>query len=52
MDFAGRHAELGFTEIVIHAPVPAEGPGSDAAVPDGKLFEEIATRGAAQLTAG
>ncbi|TXR96414.1 LLM class flavin-dependent oxidoreductase [Streptomyces sp. col6] len=52
VDFAGRHAELGFTEIVIHAPVPAEGPGFDAAVPDGKLFEEIATRGAAQLTAG
>ncbi|MET7345956.1 LLM class flavin-dependent oxidoreductase [Streptomyces sp. NPDC087866] len=51
VDFAGRHAELGFTEIVIHAPVPAEGPGFDAAVPDGKLFEEIATRGAAQLTA-
>lgn len=49
VDFAGRHAELGFTEVVIHAPVPADGPGFDAAVPDEKLFEEIATRGAAQL---
>ncbi|GAA3000333.1 alkanesulfonate monooxygenase SsuD/methylene tetrahydromethanopterin reductase-like flavin-dependent oxidoreductase (luciferase family) [Streptomyces sp. KhCrAH-43] len=49
VDFAGRHAELGFTEIVIHAPVPADGPGFDAAVPDEKLFEEIAVRGAAQL---
>ncbi|WLQ34990.1 LLM class flavin-dependent oxidoreductase [Streptomyces castrisilvae] len=49
VDFAGRHAELGFTELVIHAPVPADGPGFDAAVADEKLFEEIATRGAAQL---
>ncbi|MFF5334423.1 LLM class flavin-dependent oxidoreductase [Streptomyces sp. NPDC013181] len=51
VDFAGRHAELGFTEIVIHAPVPDDGPGFDAAVPEDKLFEEIATRGAAQLAA-
>nr|WP_240799817.1 LLM class flavin-dependent oxidoreductase [Streptomyces sp. A1277] len=27
VDFAGRHAELGFTELVIHAPVPVDGPG-------------------------
>lgn len=50
VDFAGRHADLCFTELVIHAPVPADGPGFDAAVADEKLFEEIATRGAAQLT--
>lgn len=49
VDFAGRHAELGFTEIVIHAPVPADGPEFSAAVPDERLFEEIATHGLAQL---
>lgn len=49
MDFAGRHAEIGFTEIVIHAPVPADGPEFTAAVADEKLFEEIVTQGQAQL---
>ncbi|MGW1223818.1 LLM class flavin-dependent oxidoreductase [Streptomyces sp. NPDC001515] len=49
VDFAGRHAELGFTEIVIHAPVPAGSPEFSAAVADQKLFEEIVTRGLDQL---
>ncbi|WNI23634.1 LLM class flavin-dependent oxidoreductase [Streptomyces sp. ITFR-16] len=49
VDFVGRHAELGFTEIVIHAPVPADGPEFAAAVADEKLFEEIVTQAPAQL---
>ncbi|MFD0022750.1 LLM class flavin-dependent oxidoreductase [Streptomyces sp. NPDC058382] len=49
VDFAGRYAELGFTEIVIHAPVPADGPEFSAAVADERLFEQIATRAPAQL---
>ncbi|BAU84651.1 coenzyme F420-dependent N5,N10-methylene tetrahydromethanopterin reductase [Streptomyces laurentii] len=44
VDFAGRHQELGFTEIVIHWPVP----DSDFAV-DQAVFEEIATEAVAQL---
>ncbi|MFG3404221.1 LLM class flavin-dependent oxidoreductase [Streptomyces sp. NPDC048142] len=44
VDFAGRHAELGFTEIVIHAPIP----DSDFAT-DPKVFERIATEAPAQL---
>lgn len=44
VDFAGRHFALGFTEIVLHAPVP----DSDFAA-DEKVFERIATEGLAQL---
>ncbi|MFE3604311.1 LLM class flavin-dependent oxidoreductase [Streptomyces goshikiensis] len=44
VDFAGRHRELGFTEIAIHAPIP----DSDFAA-DETVFEEIATEGLAQL---
>lgn len=44
VDFAGRHRELGFTEIVIHAPIP----DSEFAA-DENVFEEIATEGLAQL---
>lgn len=44
VDFAGTHAELGFTEIVVHWPVP----DSDFAV-DEKVFERIATEGLSQL---
>ncbi|CAL9482967.1 F420-dependent glucose-6-phosphate dehydrogenase [Streptomyces sp. enrichment culture] len=44
VDFAGRHQELGFTELVIHAPIP----DSDFAA-DERVFEEIATEGLAQL---
>ncbi|MEU8974689.1 LLM class flavin-dependent oxidoreductase [Streptomyces monashensis] len=44
VDFAGRHRELGFTEIVIHWPIP----DSDFAA-DEKVFEEIAMEGLAQL---
>ncbi len=49
VDFAGRHAELGFTEIVIHAPVPEDSPEFSAAVADEKLFEQMVTQGLAQL---
>ncbi|MDF9811562.1 LLM class flavin-dependent oxidoreductase [Streptomyces sp. SPB162] len=45
-DFAGRHAELGIDEIVIHWPIA----DSDFAA-DVKLFERIATEGLAQLAA-
>jgi alkanesulfonate monooxygenase SsuD/methylene tetrahydromethanopterin reductase-like flavin-dependent oxidoreductase (luciferase family) len=44
VDFAGRHRELGFTEIVIHWPIP----DSDFAA-DEKVFEKIAMEGLAQL---
>lgn len=44
VDFAGRHRELGFTELVIHAPIP----GSDFAA-DETVFERIATEAPAQL---
>ncbi|MFF9162416.1 LLM class flavin-dependent oxidoreductase [Streptomyces longwoodensis] len=44
VDFAGRHRELGFTEIVIHWPIP----DSDFAA-DEKVFEQIATEAPAQL---
>ena len=44
VDFAGRHRELGFTEIVLHWPVP----DSDFAA-DEKVFEQIAMDAAAQL---
>ncbi|MFD3805417.1 LLM class flavin-dependent oxidoreductase [Streptomyces sp. NPDC058611] len=44
VDFAGRHRQLGFTELVIHAPIP----GSDFAA-DETVFERIATEAPAQL---
>ncbi|MCF3178416.1 LLM class flavin-dependent oxidoreductase [Streptomyces polychromogenes] len=46
VDFAGRHRELGFTELVIHAPIP----DSDFAADDA-VFERIATEALAQLGA-
>ncbi|WP_327324714.1 LLM class flavin-dependent oxidoreductase [Streptomyces sp. NBC_01210] len=45
VDFAGKHFELGFTELVIHAPIP----DSDFAA-DQSVFEQIATEGLAQLS--
>ncbi|THA29989.1 LLM class flavin-dependent oxidoreductase [Streptomyces sp. A1277] len=44
VDFAGRHRELGFTEIVVHWPIP----DSDFAA-DQTVFEAIATEAIAQL---
>ncbi|MFJ3231318.1 LLM class flavin-dependent oxidoreductase [Streptomyces sp. NPDC086787] len=44
VDFAGRHRELGFTEIVVHWPIP----DSDFAA-DEKVFEQIAMEAPAQL---
>ncbi|MFC5022677.1 LLM class flavin-dependent oxidoreductase, partial [Streptomyces coeruleoprunus] len=44
VDFAGRHIELGFTEIVIHAPIPDSDFAADPAV-----FERIATEALSQL---
>ncbi|MFJ8694546.1 LLM class flavin-dependent oxidoreductase [Streptomyces roseolilacinus] len=44
VDFAGRHAELGFDEIVVHAPVPDSVFAADEAV-----FQRIATEGITQL---
>ncbi|MEV8532316.1 LLM class flavin-dependent oxidoreductase [Streptomyces sp. NPDC051211] len=44
VDFAGRHRELGFTEIVIHAPIADSAFAADEAV-----FERIATEAVAQL---
>ncbi|ATW49436.1 LLM class flavin-dependent oxidoreductase [Streptomyces xantholiticus] len=44
VDFAGRHFELGLTEIVIHAPIPDSDFAADQAV-----FERIATEALAQL---
>jgi len=44
VDFAGRHQELGFTELVIHWPIP----DSDFAT-DEKVFEQIAMEATAQL---
>ncbi|MEU6573114.1 LLM class flavin-dependent oxidoreductase [Streptomyces sp. NPDC046805] len=45
VDFAGRHQELGFDEIVIHWPIP----DSDFAANE-KVFEQIATEAVAQLS--
>ncbi|MFI9580838.1 LLM class flavin-dependent oxidoreductase [Streptomyces sp. NPDC052236] len=45
VDFAGTHFELGFTEIVIHAPIPDSEFAADQAV-----FERIAVEGIAQLS--
>lgn len=44
VDFAGRHRELGFNEIVVHWPIP----DSDFAA-DQKVFERIAMEAPAQL---
>ncbi|AZM54279.1 LLM class flavin-dependent oxidoreductase [Streptomyces sp. WAC 01529] len=44
VDFAGRHAELGFTEIVVHAPIPDSVFATDQGV-----FEQIATEALSQL---
>ena len=44
VDFAGRYQELGFTEIVLHWPIP----DSDFAA-DIDVFETIATEGLGQL---
>ncbi len=44
VEFAGLHRELGFTEIVIHWPVP----DSDFAA-DQDVFERIATEALGQL---
>ncbi|MEV0255307.1 LLM class flavin-dependent oxidoreductase [Streptomyces sp. NPDC050732] len=44
VDFAGRHQELGFTELAIHWPIP----GSDFAA-DQAVFERIATEAVRQL---
>jgi alkanesulfonate monooxygenase SsuD/methylene tetrahydromethanopterin reductase-like flavin-dependent oxidoreductase (luciferase family) len=44
VDFAGRHAELGITEIVLHRPIPGTLFSADQAV-----YERIAAEGLAQL---
>lgn len=44
VDFAGKHAELGFTEIVLHWPIPDSIFAADPAV-----FEQIATEGLSRL---
>lgn len=44
VDFAGRHREIGFTEIVVHWPIPDSDFDADQAV-----FERIATDGLVQL---
>lgn len=46
VDYAGRYAEIGITEIVVHWPVPDSVFGTDQDV-----FERIATEGPAQLAA-
>ncbi|WP_329134037.1 LLM class flavin-dependent oxidoreductase [Streptomyces sp. NBC_01476] len=45
VDFAGRHAEAGIDEIVLHWPVPGTIFGHDASI-----FEQIATEAPAQLS--
>ncbi|CAM5628712.1 luciferase [Streptomyces spiroverticillatus] len=44
VDFAGRHRELGFDELVLHWPI-----ADTQFAADEKLFEQIATDGLAQL---
>lgn len=44
VDFAGRHREIGFTEVVLHWPIP----DSDFAAGQ-DVFERIVTEGPAQL---
>ncbi|MFF3729881.1 LLM class flavin-dependent oxidoreductase [Streptomyces sp. NPDC002476] len=45
VDFAGRHRDLGFTEIVVHWPIPDSDFAADLAV-----FERIATQVLKQLS--
>ncbi|MBB0244034.1 LLM class flavin-dependent oxidoreductase [Streptomyces alkaliphilus] len=45
VDFAGRAAELGFTELALHWPIP-----DSPFEADQKVFERIAAEGLAQLT--
>lgn len=45
VEFAGRHAELGIDEIVLHWPIPDSIFAADLGV-----FEKIALEGAAQIT--
>ncbi|MFE3328750.1 LLM class flavin-dependent oxidoreductase [Streptomyces sp. NPDC059176] len=44
VDFAGRHADLGFTEIVVHWPI-----ADSVFAADQEVFERIATEGPRQL---
>ncbi|MFC7921871.1 LLM class flavin-dependent oxidoreductase [Streptomyces cinereoruber] len=44
VDFAGRHRDLGFTEIVVHWPIPDSDFAADQAV-----FESIATEALSRL---
>ncbi len=44
VDFAGRHRELGFTELAVHWPIPESDFAADQAV-----FEKIAAEAPAQL---
>ncbi|MBB1246736.1 LLM class flavin-dependent oxidoreductase [Streptomyces durbertensis] len=44
VDFAGRHRDLGFTEIAVHWPIPDSNFAADQTV-----FERIATEAPAQL---
>ncbi|MDT3398980.1 LLM class flavin-dependent oxidoreductase [Streptomyces sp. B1866] len=44
VDFAGRHRDVGITEIVLHWPVP-----DSVFAADQKVFERVATEAAAQL---
>ncbi|MFI8188413.1 LLM class flavin-dependent oxidoreductase [Streptomyces sp. NPDC085946] len=44
VDFAGRHRDLGFTEIVIHWPIP-----DSVFAAEEKVFEQIAMEAPAQL---
>ncbi|MET9493936.1 LLM class flavin-dependent oxidoreductase [Streptomyces sp. NPDC006552] len=44
VDFAGNHRELGFTDIVVHWPIP-----DTAFAADQKVFEAVATQALAQL---
>ncbi len=44
VDFAGRHVELGFTDIVVHWPIP-----DSVFAADEKVFERIAMEASAQL---
>lgn len=44
VEFARRHQELGFTEIVVHWPIPDSGFAADE-----KVFEQIAMEAPAQL---
>lgn len=44
LDFSGNHVELGFTELVVHWPIP----GSVFAA-DQTVFEQIATEGPGRI---